>query len=71
MINGWKPTQISLLTTRRKKMASNYKWKKPTPQQEYLKKMRELDKWIKDDMIKSQDIIEANIQKIMEAKNEM
>ena len=51
-------------------MASNYKWKKPTPQQEYLKKMRELDKWIKDDMIKSQDIIEANIQKIKEARYE-
>lgn len=30
--------------------------------------MRELDKWIKDDMIKSEAIIEANIQKIIKEK---
>jgi hypothetical protein len=68
---GWKPTRTSLLTTRRKKMASNYKWKKPTPKQEYEKKMRELDKWIKDDMIKNEELIEKMIDSIRRERNEM
>jgi len=65
MINGWKPTQITswIMTMTYKK-----KWTKPTPTQEYNKKMRELDNWIREDMIKSADIIEANIQKIIEEK---
>ncbi len=52
-------------------MASNYKWKKPTPKQEYEKKMRELDKWIKDDMIKNEELIEKMIDSIRRERNEM
>ena len=53
-------------------MANRRQWKKPTPEQEYRKAMYELDKWIKDDMIASADIIEKNIQRIIKEKaNEM
>jgi hypothetical protein len=52
-------------------MASNYnyKWKKPTPTEAYNKTMRELDKWIKDDMIKNEELIEKLIQKIKDERN--
>ena len=67
MINGWKPTQItSWITT----MTYKKKWTKPTATQIYIKTMYELDKWIKDDMIASEDIIEKNINNIKKERDE-
>lgn len=47
------------------------KYRTLTPKEEYAKKMRELDKWIKDDMIKNEELIEKMIDSIRRERNEM
>lgn len=51
-------------------MAYKRTYKKLTTSEEYHKKMRELDKWIKDDMIKNEAVIEQRIQDIIRERNE-
>ena len=45
------------------------KYRTLTPKEEYHKKMRELDKWIKDDMIKNDELIQKFIDNIKKERN--
>ena len=49
---------------------ANRNYKKLTPSQEFYKKMRELDAWIKKDMIAGEAIIQATRDKIYKERNE-
>jgi DNA-binding phage protein len=45
------------------------KYRTLTAKEEYYKKMRELDKWIKDDMIKNEELIQKFIDNIKKERN--